>query len=177
MVKKRKKTKIVATLGPATSTKEILKAMLEEGVDVFRINFSHANHQDVIARIKLIRELNEEYGFNAAILGDLQGPKIRVGVMDHEVVLNEDDEITFVTGEEFKGNKDRIYMNYDNFPNDVKPGERLLLDDGKLIFEILKTDKKQEVLAKDRKSTRLNSSHVVISYAVFCLKKNKKTFF
>ncbi|RMZ51469.1 pyruvate kinase [Flavobacteriaceae bacterium PRS1] len=148
MVKKRKKTKIVATLGPATSTKEILKAMLEEGVDVFRINFSHANHQDVIARIKLIRELNEEYGFNAAILGDLQGPKIRVGVMDHEVVLNEDDEITFVTGEEFKGNKDRIYMNYDNFPNDVKPGERLLLDDGKLIFEILKTDKKQEVLAK-----------------------------
>ena len=148
MVKKRKKTKIVATLGPATSTKEILKAMLEEGVDVFRINFSHANHQDVIARIKLIRELNEEYGFNAAILGDLQGPKIRVGVMDHEVVLNEDDEITFVTGEEFKGNKDRIYMNYDNFPNDVKPGERILLDDGKLIFEILKTDKKQEVLAK-----------------------------
>ena len=148
MANKRKKTKIVATLGPATSSKETLKAMLEEGVDVFRINFSHADYKDVKTRINLIRELNEEFGFNAAILGDLQGPKIRVGVMDHEVVLNEGDEITFVTGDEFKGNKDRIYMNYDNFPNDVNSGERILLDDGKLIFEVLKTDKKQEVLAK-----------------------------
>ncbi|MBE9489822.1 MAG: pyruvate kinase [Bacteroidetes bacterium] len=144
----RKKTKIVATLGPATSSKDVLKAMLEEGVDVFRVNFSHADYEDVKARIKLIRELNEEYGYNAAILGDLQGPKIRVGVMDHEVVLNEGDEITFVTGEEFKGNRDKIYMNYDNFPNDVKSGERILLDDGKLIFEILKTDRKSQVLAK-----------------------------
>ncbi|MCF6294702.1 MAG: pyruvate kinase [Flavobacteriaceae bacterium] len=145
---KRKKTKIVATLGPATNSKEILKEMLVEGVDVFRINFSHANYEDVKTKIKLIRELNEEFGYNAAILGDLQGPKIRVGVMDHEVVLNEGDEITFVTGKEFKGNKDRIYMNYDNFPNDVKLGEQILLDDGKLIFEVLKTDKKSEVLAK-----------------------------
>lgn len=148
MANKRKKTKIVATLGPATSTKEILKAMLEEGVDVFRINFSHADYEDVKTKIKLIRKLNEEYGFNTAIIGDLQGPKIRVGVMDHEVVLNKDDKITFVTGEEFKGNKDKIHMNYDNFPNDVKPGERILLDDGKLIFEVLRTDKKREVLAK-----------------------------
>ncbi|MCK5400823.1 MAG: pyruvate kinase [Flavobacteriaceae bacterium] len=148
MRNKRKKTKIVATLGPATNSKEILKAMIDEGVDVFRINFSHADYEDVKKRIKLIRELNEEYGFNTAILGDLQGPKIRVGVMDHEVVLNEDDEITFVTGEEFKGNKEKIYMNYDNFPNDVKSGERILLDDGKLIFEVLKTDKKSKVLAK-----------------------------
>jgi pyruvate kinase len=68
--------------------------------------------------------------------------------MDQEVVLNEGDEITFVTGKEFKGNKDRIYMNYDNFPNDVKSGEQILLDDGKLIFEVLKTDNKNEVLAK-----------------------------
>jgi len=148
MANKRKKTKIVATLGPATNSKEILKEMLVEGVDVFRINFSHADYEDVKTKIKLIRELNEEFGYNAAVLGDLQGPKIRVGVMDHEVVLNEDDEITFVTGKEFKGNKDRIYMNYDNFPNDVKLGEQILLDDGKLIFEVLKTDNKSEVLAK-----------------------------
>jgi pyruvate kinase len=148
MANKRKKTKIVATLGPATNSKEILKKMLDEGVDVFRINFSHANYEDVKTRIKLIRELNEEFGYNTAILGDLQGPKIRIGVMDQEVVLNEGDEITFVTGKEFKGNKDRIYMNYDNFPNDVKSGEQILLDDGKLIFEVLKTDNKNEVLAK-----------------------------
>lgn len=148
MANKRKKTKIVATLGPATNSKEILKEMLVEGVDVFRINFSHADYEDVKTMIKLIRELNKEYGFNAAVLGDLQGPKIRVGVMDHEVVLNENDEIIFATGEEFKGNKNRIYINYDNFPNDVKTGERILLDDGKLIFKVLKTDKKSEVLAK-----------------------------
>jgi pyruvate kinase len=148
MPNKRKKTKIVATLGPATSSKEILKAMLDEGVDVFRINFSHSDYDEVKARISVIRELNEEFGYNAAILGDLQGPKIRVGVMDHEVILNENDEINFVTGKEFKGNKDNIYMNYKNFPNDVKPGERILLDDGKLIFEVIKTDKKSKVLTK-----------------------------
>ena len=88
MPNKRKKTKIVATLGPATSSKETLKAMLDEGVDVFRINFSHSDYDEVKARISVIRELNEEFGYNAAILGDLQGPKIRVGVMDHEVILN-----------------------------------------------------------------------------------------
>ena len=148
MPNKRKKTKIVATLGPATSSKETLKAMLDEGVDVFRINFSHSDYDEVKARISVIRELNEEFGYNAAILGDLQGPKIRVGVMDHEVILNENDEINFVTGKEFKGNKDNIYMNYKNFPNDVKPGERILLDDGKLIFEVIKTDKKSKVLTK-----------------------------
>lgn len=148
MANKRKKTKIVATLGPASSSKEVLKAMLDEGVDVFRINFSHADYEDVKIRINLIRELNEEYGYNAAILGDLQGPKIRVGVMDHDVIVNEGDEITFVTGKEFKGSKSKIYMNYDNFPQDVNSGERILLDDGKLIFEVLKTDKKSKVLAK-----------------------------
>ncbi len=76
-----KKTKIVATLGPATNTKEVLKGMLEEGANVFRINFSHADYSDVTERIKMIRELNEEFGFTAAILADLQGPKLRVGVI------------------------------------------------------------------------------------------------
>ena len=131
MANKRKKTKIVATLGPATSSKEILRAMLDEGVNVFRVNFSHADYEDVKKRINLIREINEESGYHAAILGDLQGPKIRVGAMDHEVILNDGDEITFVTGKEFKGNKSKIYMNYDNFPNDVKSGERIRLDEGK----------------------------------------------
>ena len=84
---KRKKTKIVATLGPATSTKVVLKAMLEEGVDVFRINFSHADYADVKERIQMIRELNDEFGYNAAILGDLQGPKLRVGVMKGDVIV------------------------------------------------------------------------------------------
>ena len=148
MGSKRKKTKIVATLGPATSKKEILKAMLDEGVNVFRVNFSHADYNDVKDRVEMIRALNEEFGYNAAILGDLQGPKLRVGVMQHEVVVNEGDEITFVTGKRFEGTKDRVYMTYDRFPQDAKPGERILLDDGKLIFEVVSTDKKTEVKAK-----------------------------
>ncbi|CAH8287639.1 pyruvate kinase [Mariniflexile fucanivorans] len=144
----RKKTKIVATLGPATSTKEVLKGMLEEGANVFRINFSHADYKDVAERIKMIRELNEEFGFTAAILADLQGPKLRVGVMKEEVEVNPGDEIIFATGERFEGTKDRVYMTYDRFPQDAKPGERILLDDGKLIFEVVSTDGKTEVKAK-----------------------------
>lgn len=143
-----KKTKIVATLGPATSSKDVLRKMLQEGVNVFRINFSHANYDDVRERIKMIRELNEEDGFNAAILGDLQGPKLRVGVMKEEVVVNEGDHIVFATGKEFKGTAERVFMNYDSFPQDVKAGERILLDDGKLIFEVVSTNKKNEVKTK-----------------------------
>lgn len=143
-----KKTKIVATLGPATNTKEVLKGMLEEGANVFRINFSHADYSDVTERIKMIRELNEEFGFTAAILADLQGPKLRVGVMKEEVVVNPGDEIVFATGERFEGTKERVYMTYERFPQDAKPGERILLDDGKLIFEVVSTNKKNEVVAR-----------------------------
>jgi len=145
---KRKKTKIVATLGPATSKRETLKAMMEAGVDVFRINFSHADYEDVKERVAMIRELAEKYGHNTAILGDLQGPKLRVGRMKEEVVVNPGDIITFSTKEEFEGTKERVYMNYQQFPRDVKKGERILLDDGKLMFEVVKTDGQSEVVAK-----------------------------
>ncbi|MFT4831230.1 MAG: pyruvate kinase [Psychroserpens sp.] len=143
-----KKTKIVATLGPATSKKEVLRDMIEAGVDVFRINFSHADYEDVSERIKMIRELNDEMGTNITILGDLQGPKLRVGVMAGEVVVSPGDEITFVTGKPFEGNAERVYMNYATFPQDVNPGERILLDDGKLMFEVMTTNRKDEVRAK-----------------------------
>ena len=143
-----KKTKIVATLGPATSTKEVLKGMLEEGCDVFRINFSHADYKDVAERIKMIRDLNEEFGYTAAILADLQGPKLRVGVMEDDVFVEPGDEIIFATGKRFVGTKERVYMTYDRFPQDAKPGERILLDDGKLHFEVVSTNQKDEVLAR-----------------------------
>tara|TARA_R100001369_G_scaffold29172_4_gene52554 strand:+ start:30629 stop:32059 length:1431 start_codon:yes stop_codon:yes gene_type:complete len=143
-----KRTKIVATLGPATSEKSVLKDMLEAGVNVFRVNFSHADYEDVKERIKMIRELNAEFGYTAAILADLQGPKLRVGKMKEEVVVNPGDQITFATGKEFKGTASRVYMNYEQFPRDVKPGERILLDDGKLMFEIVSTNAKNEVVAK-----------------------------
>ena len=144
----KKKTKIVATLGPATSKREVLKEMVGAGVDVFRINFSHASYDDVKERIRIIRELNEELGIHTSILADLQGPKLRVGVMGGEVVVTPGDEILFVTGEPFEGSAERVYMNYQNFPKDVKPGERVLLDDGKLIFEVLESNGENEVKTK-----------------------------
>ncbi len=145
---KRKRTKIVATLGPATSSKEVLKKMLEAGVNVFRINFSHADYSDVKERVKMIRELSEKHGYNAAILGDLQGPKLRVGVMKGDIIVNDGDVINFITGEPFEGNSEKVYMNYQNFPKDVNQGERILLDDGKLIFEVVSSNKKDTVTAK-----------------------------
>ncbi len=142
-----KKTKIVATLGPACSSKEVIKNMIEAGVNVFRINFSHADYADVLERINIIRELNEEFGYTTSILADLQGPKLRVGVMKEDVVVSKGDLITFTTAEDILGTASRVYMNYKEFPKDVNPGERILLDDGKLIFEVTKTDKNTEVEA------------------------------
>ncbi|MEO7976694.1 pyruvate kinase [Flavobacterium sp.] len=143
-----KKTKIVATLGPACGTREIIKDMIDAGVNVFRVNFSHADYEGVKEKINIIRGLNEEFGYTTAILGDLQGPKLRVGVMEEGTVVNDGDIITFTTAEDIIGTASKVFMKYQNFPNDVNAGERILLDDGKLIFEIISTDKKTEVVAK-----------------------------
>ncbi len=144
----QKRTKIVATMGPATKSKEILKNMILEGVNVFRINFSHADYKVVKENISLVRKLSDELGTNIAILADLQGPKLRVGLMEENVKISPGDTILFCTGEEFTGNKSKVYMNYSDFPNDVKKGERILVDDGKLLFEILNTNGVDEVKAK-----------------------------
>jgi len=142
-----KKTKIVATLGPACSTKEVIKDMIEAGVNVFRINFSHADYTDVQERIDIIRELNDEFGYNTSILADLQGPKLRVGVMKEDVIVSKGDLVTFQTSEDVPGTADNVYMNYKAFPNDVNPGEMVLLDDGKLMFQVLETNKTDRVKA------------------------------
>ena len=143
-----KKTKIVATLGPACSSRDVLKNMIDGGVNVFRVNFSHADYADVKSKIDLIRGLNDEFGYTTAILGDLQGPKLRVGVMKEDVVVNDGDLITFQTAEDVIGTAQRVYMNYKEFPRDVNPGERILLDDGKLIFEAVETNRTTEVVCK-----------------------------
>src|SRR5690554_2924874 len=98
MNKRIKRTKIVSTLGPSTDSKRILKEMILSGVNVFRINFSHADHKDVEKKIKMIRNLSEELSVNVGILGDLQGPKLRVGKMEDDVKVNKGDHVTFVTG-------------------------------------------------------------------------------
>ena len=146
-MKNIKKTKIVATLGPASSDRDTIKQMMVAGVNVFRINFSHADFDAAKERIQLIRDLNKELGYNVGILADLQGPKLRVGKMKDGVVVETGDRIVFTTEKIEEGTADHVYMNYQSFPKDVKAGERILLDDGKLIFEVESTDGQSEVIA------------------------------
>ncbi len=141
------KTKIVATLGPATNTKEILTELALNGVNVFRINFSHADYEDVKNKIRIIREINEEKNLNIAILADLQGPKLRVGVMEEGVELKAGDHFTFTTNK-CTGTKEKAFMTYQRFPKDVKVGEHILVDDGKLLFEVVSSNKEDEVVVK-----------------------------
>ena len=142
-----KRTKIVATLGPASSDKEVLRKMFLEGLNVCRLNFSHGAHEIHSEVIKTIRELNSETGLNVAILADLQGPKIRTNEMeDNGVELITGSKVIIVT-DKIVGNANRFSINYKQLPEDVHPGERILLDDGKLILEVIKTDGKAEIEA------------------------------
>ncbi|MDY3521669.1 pyruvate kinase [Riemerella anatipestifer] len=156
MNKKLKKTKIIATLGPASSSKETMLELVKAGVDVFRINFSHADYDLVRRNVELIREINQEYGYSVSILGDLQGPKLRVGVVKEGSYLNPGDILTF-TNENVEGDSTRVYMTYQQFPQDVKVGERILIDDGKLVLEVIETNLKDTVRAKTIQGGPLSS--------------------
>lgn len=142
-----KKTKIIATLGPASSSRETMVEMIKKGVDVFRINFSHADYELVKRNVELIRSINKEYGINTAILGDLQGPKLRIGMVKEGSFINPGDILTF-TNEKVEGDSTKVYMTYERFAKDVKVGERILVDDGKLVFEVVETNKKDTVKAR-----------------------------
>lgn len=141
------KTKIVATLGPASAPKETMLKMVSAGVNVFRINFSHSNHEDAIELIKKVRVINDELGSNIAILADLQGPKLRIGVVEEGAVIEKGDELVFSNQDE-TGNAKRVFMNYKRFPSDVKVGERILVDDGKLVLQTVSTNGVDEVRTK-----------------------------
>jgi pyruvate kinase len=140
-----KKTKIVATVGPACSEKDVLQRMVKAGVNVFRLNFSHANYDDLRKVIASIRAINKELGTNVAILGDLQGPKIRIGeVQNNGITLKTGDRLKLVT-EKCIGTKEKLYLNYLEFPIDVEEGDQVLLDDGKIKFEVVSTNRLDEV--------------------------------
>ena len=157
-MKEIKKTKIVATLGPSSSDRETIKDMMVAGVNIFRINFSHADFEAAKQRIELIRELNKELGFNVGVLADLQGPKLRVGKMKDDVVVEKGARIVFTTKKIEEGTNALVYMNYQSFPKDVKVGEQILLDDGKLIFKVASTDGQSEVVASVVQGGPLNSN-------------------
>lgn len=144
----RSHTKIIATIGPITRNKEILEQLIHEGVDVLRVNLSHDTHEEHLKTIRYIKELNEELGSSVAILGDLQGPKLRVGNMENDKVLLKDgQEFSFVT-KPCTGTSEKAYLSYERLPADVAIGERILVDDGKLIFEVTGSNKTDTVTCK-----------------------------
>ena len=142
------RTKIVATLGPASSSKEVLLKMIKAGMDICRINFSHGKHEDLLKLIQTIREINKKHKTHVGILADLQGPKIRVGEMENNGVLLKKNQILTMTTKACIGNGEKLYISYQAFPKDVKAGETILLDDGKLQFKVIESNKKDAVKVK-----------------------------
>lgn len=164
----RSHTKIIATLGPATSDIDVLRKLFYEGIDVCRLNFSHGTHNDHLKSIRLIRELNEELNARVAILADLQGPKLRIGeIENNRVYLKEGEEFSLVS-EECIGTKHRAYMSYELLPGDIKKGETILIDDGKIKLEVIHTNKTDRVITKiihggplsSRKGVNLPSTNI-----------------
>ena len=142
-----KRTKIVATLGPASSSVEVIKEMYDKGLNVCRLNFSHGDHGVHEENIKRVQQVNNEINSNIAILADLQGPKLRVGAMENEgCEIKNGDKITF-TNKECLGTAKKVFMTYQNFARDVKPGELILIDDGKLAVKVESSNGLDEVIA------------------------------
>lgn len=141
----KQNTKIVATVGPACNTYDKLLELVKAGVDVFRLNFSHGTHADHLTVIQHIQAINNEFNTHVSILADLQGPKLRVGkIKDNALPLQAGDIITLVN-EEVIGTREKIYMSYEQFAEDCEVGERILMDDGKLVFEVVETNKRDTV--------------------------------
>ncbi len=141
----QKRTKIVATVGPACDSYEKLLSLVKAGVNVFRLNFSHGAHEDKLVVIENIRRIIKEEPYNIAILGDLQGPKLRVGELENgKLLLKEKDQFIFTT-DKMTGTNEKIYVSYPNLSTDVNPGERIFLDDGKMELKVLEVLNEKEV--------------------------------
>lgn len=142
-----KRTKIVATLGPASSSAEVIEEMIKAGADVCRVNFSHGAYDKVLEQINTIRAINKKLGTHTAILADLQGPKLRIGVVENNgVELVAGREVT-ITTTECVGTAEKLYITYPQFPKDVNVGENILIDDGKLLLTVVSTNGSNEVVA------------------------------
>ena len=165
---KFKKTKIIATLGPASSSKEMIKKLIKSGVDVLRVNFSHATHDEVERIVENVNDLRKELGSNVTLLGDLQGPKIRIGELENDIELKKNQSLSICSNLSESNGVDKIFISYPSFAKDVRPGENILVDDGKLIFKVISTNKKdtvdikviQEGVLKPRKGVNLPNTKI-----------------
>jgi pyruvate kinase len=142
---KNHRTKIVATVGPACDTYEKLLELARAGVNVFRLNFSHGTHEDKLKIIQHIHKINDEEPFNIAMIGDLQGPKLRVGDIEGGEIEIKAGEILTFTNTKVLGNKERIYVSYPNLHDDVTIGNTILINDGKLEVRVKKVLKNNDV--------------------------------
>ena len=147
-MKRIKKTKIIATLGPSTSSADCIEKLIKEGVDVLRINFSHSSHKQAEALIKNIRQVNTKLKATTSILADLQGPKLRIGDIRPNTNLNDGDEIKIKTVKKFIGDEKMIFIDYQSLPKDINTGEKILIDDGKIILKVTETNKKDQINAE-----------------------------
>ena len=133
------RTKIVCTLGPACDDDDKIRAMLRAGMNVARINFSHGDHAAQLARIERVRRIAKELKIIIAILGDLQGPKLRVGEIANGFVMTYADREIILTTREVPGDEHEVHLPHPDLVHDVKPGQHLLLDDGQLEFVVVST--------------------------------------
>ena len=185
---KFKKTKIIATLGPATSSKEMIEKLVKSGVDVLRVNFSHADQKDVKRIVKDVNEIRARLNNHVTLLGDLQGPKIRLGEVVEGKILKKNEKISLTTSSSLVNEDNVLEINYPSFAKDVKRGEKVLIDDGKIIFKVVSTNKKdlvelkviQEGDLKSRKGVNLPNTKISqpaltekdIKDAVFAIKNS-----
>lgn len=134
------RTKVIATVGPVSNSHEVLWGLVQAGVDVFRFNFSHESHEASLKVIQHIRKINEKEGVHISLLADLQGPKLRIGEIENGSIQILPEDIIYITTEKCIGNNEKIYITYKHFPQDVKKGDKVLLDDGKLELEVMESN-------------------------------------
>ena len=130
-----RKTKILATLGPAANTADAIRGLIDGGANAFRLNFSHGDHDEHRARFEIARSCSEEMGRHIPLVQDLQGPKIRVDLEGRGPLALEEDGRVFLTTEPANDEPDTVRVAYPPLCRDVKAGEPILLDDGKIVLE------------------------------------------
>lgn len=162
-----KKTKIVATLGPSSSDKEVITKLIEAGANVLRLNFSHGSHEDHMERINVIKQISAEKNYHVALLQDLQGPKIRIGLMRDNGVEIKDGQKLIITTDEIEGNSERVSTVYKEIVNDVSEGDAILIDDGNIELKTLAVEGNQVItevvhggVLKSRKGINLPDTNV-----------------
>ena len=165
---KFKKTKIIATLGPASNSRKMIERLIKSGVDVLRVNFSHADHEDVKRIVNDVNFIRKKLNNHVTLLADLQGPKIRIGEVIEDRELKKNEKISFTTDISTANRENMIKINYPSFAKDVKAGDKVLIDDGKIILKVISSNKNdlvelkviQEGVLKSRKGVNLPNTKI-----------------